>query len=78
MTAAGQVIQINKIGTFAIPLSGGKTIKLHNIAYAPECNTNLISLGQVCKSGILFYANDVDEKKEAHCISKTKAKSICP
>ena len=34
LTAAGQVIRTNKIGTVAIPLLNGKTIELHNVAYA--------------------------------------------
>lgn len=36
VTVAGQVIQTNEIGIVAILLSNGKTIELHNVAYAPE------------------------------------------
>ena len=55
VTAAGQVIQINEISTVAILLSDGKTIELHNVAYTPECNSNLIFLGQLRESGISFH-----------------------
>lgn len=55
VTAAGQIIRTNEIGTVAIPLSGGKTIELHNVAFAPECDSNLISLGQLRESGITYH-----------------------
>ena len=45
VTTAGQVIQTNEISTVALPLSDGKTIKLQNMAYASECDLNLISRG---------------------------------
>lgn len=57
VTVISQVIQINKIGTVPFLLSSGIIIELYNIAYAPECNSNLIFLGKLCKSGILFYDN---------------------
>lgn len=72
VTAAGQVIQTNEINTIAIPLSDGKTIELHNITYASECDLNLISLDQLRKRGILFHDDPItmtlmrEEKIIAH------------
>lgn len=55
VTAAGQVIQTKEIGTVLIPLVGGNNIELHNVALAPGCNSNLISLRQLRESGITYY-----------------------
>ncbi len=57
VTAAGQVIRIEEIGTFSIPLSGGATIELLHLALAPNCDSNLISLGQLRESGITYHDN---------------------
>lgn len=57
VTAAGQVIRTEEIGTVSIPLAGGTTIELHNVALAPDCDSNLISLGQLRKCGITFHDN---------------------
>lgn len=57
VTAAGQVIRTEEIGTVSIPLSGGTAIKLHNVALAPNCDSNLISLGQLRESGIRYHDN---------------------
>ena len=55
ITAAGQVIRTEEIGTVSIPLADGTTIKRHNIALAPRCNSNLISLSQLQESGIIYH-----------------------
>lgn len=55
VTAVGQIIRTNEIGTVAILLTGGTTIELHNVAFAPQCDSNLISLGQQRKSGITYH-----------------------
>ena len=57
VTAAGQVIRTEEIGIVSIPLSGGNTIELHNVALIPGCNFNLISLGQLHESGITYHDN---------------------
>lgn len=57
VTAAGQVIRTEEIGTVSILLAGGTTIKLHNVALALTCNSNLISLGQLRESGITYHDN---------------------
>lgn len=57
MTAAGQVIRTEEIGTVSIPLADGSTIELHNVALAPGCDLNLISLGQLRESGITYHDN---------------------
>lgn len=55
MTAAGQLIRSKEIGTVSIPLSDGTTIELHNVALAPECDSNLVSLGQLRESNITYH-----------------------
>lgn len=57
VTAAGRVIRTEEIGTVSIPLAGGTTIELHNVALASDCDSNLISLGQLQESGITFHDN---------------------
>ena len=57
VTAAGQVIRTEEIGTVSIPLADGSTIELHNVALAPGCDSNLISLGQLRESGITYHDN---------------------
>lgn len=57
VTAAGQVIRTEEIGTVSIPLAKGKTIELHNVAIIPGCDSNLILLGQLQESGITFHDN---------------------
>ena len=47
ITAVGQVIRTEEIGTVSIPLADGITIELQNVAWVPGCNSNLISLGQL-------------------------------
>lgn len=39
----------------SIPLIDGTTIKLQNVALASGCNLNLISLGQLWESGIIYH-----------------------
>ncbi len=39
----------------SIPSTGSTTIKLYNVALAPNYNSNLILLGQLQKSGIIYY-----------------------
>ena len=55
MTAAGQVIRTEEIGTVSIPLADGSKIELQNVALAPGCDSNLISLGQLRETGITFH-----------------------
>ena len=57
MTAAEQVIRIKEIGTVSIPLADGSPIELHNVALAPGCDLNLISLGQLRESRITYHDN---------------------
>lgn len=52
--AAGHVILSKKIAIVSIFLTGGIIIELHNVALAPNCNSNLISLGQLWGSGIIY------------------------
>lgn len=53
-TAGGQVLRAESIGTIAIPLADGSSIELRDVAYAPDCDSNLISLGQLRDSGITY------------------------
>ena len=72
ITAAGQVIRTEEIGPVSIPLVDGTTIELHNVALAPECDSNLISLSQLRESGITYHDNPSamtlmrDDKTIAH------------
>lgn len=53
-TARGQILRAESIGTIAIPLANGSSIELRNVVYAPDCDSNLISLGQLRDSGIKY------------------------
>lgn len=55
MIAANLIIWMEEIGTVLILLIGDAIIKLHNIALAPNCNINLISLGQFWESKITYH-----------------------
>ena len=48
---------MEEIGTVSIPLADGSKIELQNIALAPGCDSNLISLGQLRETEITFYDN---------------------
>lgn len=54
---ADQVIRTEEIGIVKIPLLGGTLIKLYNVALAPDCNSNLISLDQLQENEIIYYDN---------------------
>lgn len=41
----------------SIPLANGENIELQNVALAPKCDSNLISLGQLRKIGITYHDN---------------------
>lgn len=56
-TASRQTFRAKSVGTVIIPLTN-KTIRLKSVAYAPDCNANLIFLEKLCKSNIMF----VDDK----------------
>ena len=56
-TAGGQILWAERIGTIAIPLADGSLLKLRNVAYAPNCDSNLISLGQLRDSNIVYVNN---------------------
>lgn len=38
-------------------MSGGTTVKIHNMALAPNCDLNLILLGQLREGGITYHYN---------------------
>lgn len=57
-TAGGQILCAESIGTIAIPLADRSSIELHNVAYAPDCDSNLILLGQLRDSGIKYIDNN--------------------
>lgn len=56
ITAVGQVIRTEQVGTVSIPLKTGQ-IDLQNVELASGCDSNLISLGQLRESGIMFHDN---------------------
>lgn len=47
VTADGEIIRSEQVGTVILPLENGSQLTLSNVAYAPECDSNLISLGQL-------------------------------
>ena len=54
--ARGKIIYSQKVGIVHFTLLSGKiTMTLLNVEYAPKCDFNLISLGQLCESGILYH-----------------------
>lgn len=57
-TASGQTLRAESIGTIVIPLANGTSIKLEGVAYAPECDANLISLGKLRENNIMFVDNE--------------------
>lgn len=54
MTAAGQIIRTDEVGTVSIPIAGDTAIELHDVDFAPGCDSNLISLGQLRESGVTY------------------------
>lgn len=58
VTAAEDVIWTKEIGTISIPLANRNNIELHNVALAPGCDSNLISLSQLQETGIIYH-NDL-------------------
>lgn len=69
ITAADQVICTNEIGIIENSLTGDKSMELHNVAFAPECDINLISLGQLQESKITYH----DHPKMMILIKKRRA-----
>lgn len=56
-TASRPVIWIMKVGKVSILLAERDKIELHNILLISECNSNLISSGQLRKSRITYHNN---------------------
>lgn len=54
-TAGGQVIRSEGVGTVRIALADGAAIELKGVALVPECESNLISLGQLRDSRITYH-----------------------
>lgn len=57
VTARKKIIRLEEIGTVSIPLVDGKSIELLDTALVPECDSNLISLGQLQETSITFHDN---------------------
>lgn len=54
--AGGKIIYSQKVGIVHLTLLSGKTkMTLLNVEYAPKCDFNLISLGQLRESGISYH-----------------------
>ena len=56
-TAGSQILRAESIRTIIISLADRSSLKLRNVAYAPDCDSNLISLGQLCDSNIVYVNN---------------------
>lgn len=57
VTVVRKIIKTNKIGTIAIPIANNTTIKLYNIIFALQYNSNLISFSQLRKNKIIYHNN---------------------
>lgn len=57
VTTGGQIIRTDKVRNIAIFLVGGFIIKIHNIIFTLQYNSNLILLGQLHKNRIIYYDN---------------------
>lgn len=56
-TIEGQILQAKSIGTIAIPIANEFLLKLGNVIYTSNCNSNLISLAQLHDSNIIYINN---------------------
>lgn len=56
-TAGGQMIQSEGVGMVKILLVDGSSIKLEGVALVPDCESNLISLGQLRESKTSYHEN---------------------
>ena len=48
----GTIIRSSQVGTITLLLENSLQLTLSNIAFTPKCDSNLISLGQLQKTGI--------------------------
>jgi hypothetical protein len=55
ITASGHVITSEETGTIVLPLASGKNFEIHGVAYIPKCDSNLLSLGQLRRSGVTYH-----------------------
>ena len=53
--AGSNIIRSSQIRTVTLLLENGSNLTLTNVAYTPECNSNLISLGQLRVTGISYH-----------------------
>lgn len=54
-TAGGQIICSEGVGTVSIALADGSSIKLEGVSLVPNCESNLISLGQLREHRITYH-----------------------
>lgn len=55
ITAGGNIIRLSQVGIVTLFLENGSNLTLTNVAYALECDSNLIFLGQFWETGISYY-----------------------
>ena len=55
VTVGGTIIRLSQVGTIILPLENGLQLTLSNFAFTPECDSNLISLGQLWETGISYH-----------------------
>ena len=60
VTARGTIIRSSQVGTIILPIENGLQLTLSNVAFTPECDSNLISLGQLRETFISYH--DYPEK----------------
>ena len=53
--AKGDIIRLEQVENVVLFFENSSQLTFANIAYTPECNSNLISLGQLQETSILYY-----------------------
>lgn len=56
-TAKGQILHSKSIGTITISSADGLSLRLNNVAYASNCNSNLILLRYLRENNIKYVNN---------------------
>lgn len=55
VTAGGDIIRSKQVGAITLPLKNGLELTFSNVVYILECDSNLISLGQLRETDISYH-----------------------
>ena len=77
--AGDNIIRSSQFGTVTSFLKNGSKLNLTNVAYTPKYDSNLISLGQLWETSILYYDHTkcMVLKQEDKTIGLAIKKIIC-